>query len=251
MSMTPTRSSTSLPRFSVAAAGAVLFGAGLAAGAWLYMWKLAEHPGQTGLTAGAIAWNVSLFSGFALHHSVMARSGAKAWLARHIEASSERSVFVWVASLLFLGVCAAWIPTNGVAWTLEGPWAGLGYGVQLLGLLVTALGARILDIWELVGLRQVLAPRPVRMGRASSEPLDIISDRGPYGLVRHPIYFGWLLLTWPTPTMTSGRLLFSIVSTLYLLIAIPLEERTLVALHGDEYRRYQRQVRSRLLPGIY
>lgn len=191
------------------------------------------------MTPGVVLANTLLFTAFALHHSIMARSGAKAWLRRVVPATLERTLYVWVASLLFLGVCVAWQPTREVVWRLPGASAWLGAASQALGLLVTALGARQIDIWDLSGVR------------TTSGPLDPLTEQGPYGLVRHPIYFGWVLMVWATPVMSSGRLLFAALSTLYLVIAIPLEERSLEAAYGDAYRQYQARVRWRLVPGLY
>jgi protein-S-isoprenylcysteine O-methyltransferase Ste14 len=74
---------------------------------------------------------------------------------------------------------------------------------------------------------------------------------GPYAWLRHPIYLGWVLLVFAAPTMTSGRLLFSTISTLYIAAAIPFEERGLVAEFEQSYRDYQARVRWRLLPGLW
>ena len=74
---------------------------------------------------------------------------------------------------------------------------------------------------------------------------------GPYRWLRHPIYFGWVLFVFGAPAMTNGRLLFAGLSTLYLVVAIPLEERGLRAEFGQAYVDYQRTVRWRLVPGIW
>ena len=74
---------------------------------------------------------------------------------------------------------------------------------------------------------------------------------GPYRWVRHPIYLGWLLLVFGVPHMTATRLAFAAISSAYLVVAIPFEERSLVETFGDEYRRYQQAVRWRLVPGVW
>jgi protein-S-isoprenylcysteine O-methyltransferase Ste14 len=224
---------------ALAWSGAITFVIALGAGAWFFVWRLAPEAGHETMSVGIGLANTLIFSIFALHHSVMARTGAKAWLLRVVPPTLERTTFVWVASLLFLGVCTLWRPTRDVAWRLPGAAAWIGVAIQALGLLVTGLAAQRIDIWDLSGVR------------TASGPLDPLTAEGPFGFVRHPIYFGWVLMVWAAPVMSSGRLLFAAVSTFYLVVAIPLEERSLEALHGDAYRRYRARVRWRLVPGIY
>lgn len=188
----------------------------------------------------AVAINVALFTAFALHHSVMARTGAKAWLTRRLPAELERSVYVWIASLMFFAVCWLWQPLPGVAWTIGEPWRWVMWTVPLAGILLTERTARIIGIWELAGVRQARRDKPVEF-----------KVTGPFGLVRHPIYLGWILIVFGVPDMTHSRLLFAVISTTYLVVAIPWEEASLVEAFGDKYRAYQQQVRSRLLPRIW
>lgn len=205
----------------------------------MYLFRLgtpAPDHGQAG--ADAIA-NVTLFTVFALHHSIMARTGAKRWITRIVPADLERSVYVWISSLLFLAVCLLWRPLPGIIWQARGP-AIVLYIVQMFGIALTLAAARVVGVWELAGVRQPDLSKPVEF-RAE----------GPFALVRHPIYLGWVLMVFATPTMTSSRLLFAVVSTLYLVAAIPLEERLLVDNFGDKYRTYQAQMRWRLIPGLW
>jgi protein-S-isoprenylcysteine O-methyltransferase Ste14 len=114
------------------------------------------------------------------------------------------------------------------------------HAVQLFGLALTLAGARVVGVWELAGVRQPDVTRPVEFKAA-----------GPFAIVRHPIYLGWVLMVFAAPTMTRSRLLFAVVSTAYLVAAIPLEERSLVEAFGERYRTYQRRMRWRLIPYVW
>jgi protein-S-isoprenylcysteine O-methyltransferase Ste14 len=222
--------------------GGALFVASLASFIFVYGIVLGSPAPVNAATTGvAIALNVALFSIFALHHSAMARTGAKMWLADVLPPRLERSVYVWIASALFLGVVWMWIPVPGVAWELTGPWKWVGRAAQLLGLWFTARAAGLLDPLELAGIRQLNGRlRPVEFKAA-----------GPFALVRHPIYLGWILLVFGTPLMTMSRLVMAVVSSAYLVLAIPWEERSLIESFGDRYREYQRRVTSRLIPYVW
>jgi protein-S-isoprenylcysteine O-methyltransferase Ste14 len=185
--------------------------------------------------------DVALFSVFALHHSLAARTGVKRALARLVPATAERTLYVWISSLLLLAVCALWRPLPGAVYEAEGAVWWLLVGVQGLGVALTWRASAVMDSLELAGIRQAL-------GQAPPSRLRIV---GPFRFVRHPIYLGWILMVFGAPTMTMSRLVFAAVSSAYLVSAIPWEERSLVEAFGDPYRAYQRQVRWRLLPGIY
>ena len=121
--------------------------------------------------------------------------------------------------------------------------AALGYAAQLAGALVTWRATRAIDVGHLAGIRQA-AGDP----RAGAPALE---TAGLYRLVRHPVYLGWVLIVFGTPALTGTRAVFAVVSTAYLVAAIPLEERALVEAFGAEYEAYRRRVRWRLLPGIW
>ncbi len=104
--------------------------------------------------------DTALFSVFALHHSIFARTGLKAAVNRVLPAALERSVYVWIASLLFIGVCAWWQPIAGVAWRLDGVWRIAGLAAQVAAGAATIVGARQLGVLSLAGVRQTLAAEP-------------------------------------------------------------------------------------------
>jgi len=139
----------------------------------------------------------------------------------------------------------------------------------MAGVWLSVRSAGVIDIWELAGVRQAITPnsQPLRLTN-SQEPAVVTQDRigswstetvgswefkttGPYGLVRHPIYLGWFLMVFGVPIMTNTRLVFALVSCGYLLLAIPLEERSLRRASDGKYDEYIRAVRWKLIPGLY
>ena len=220
--------------------GALIFLLSLLSFGFVYGWRL-RLPAPTSASVWRdAAINVLLFTVFALHHSVMARTGAKAWLTRQVPPDLERSMYVWIASVLFLAVCWLWQPLPGVLWVTSGPLFWLLLAIQMSGVLLTLRAARIVGVWELAGVRQPDHTKPVDF-RAS----------GPFAIVRHPIYLGWLLIVFAAPVMTTSQLLFAVISSAYLVAAIPWEEASLVAAFGDKYRAYQREMPWRLIPRVW
>ena len=222
--------------------GGVLFVASLGAFVVTYGITLGMPAAATaGSPWAAVLADVALFSVFALHHSVMARTGAKAWLTRRVPRELERSVYVWIASLLFLAGACSGSPCPGRCGAPTSAPSGCAARCSCSGAGSPCGRPACSIVLELAGIRQVI-------GRPSAVPL---SAEGPFGLVRHPIYLGWLLIVFGTPEMTMGRLVFAVTSSAYLVLAIPWEERSLVESFGETYRAYQRQVRWRLIPGVW
>jgi len=228
---------------AAALGGGVIFAASLLYFAWAYARRYGVVADASTDMTTAVITNVVLFSAFALHHSVLARSGIKARLARVIPPAVERTTYVWIASVLFIVVCAAWQLVPGTMWHVTGPAAWLLHAVQVLGALVAISAGRRVDVFELAGVREALN-RPVRS-------LNTPTARGPYGFVRHPLYLAFLLAVWPMPLMTGTRFVFAVVSTIYVLIAIPMEERDLRRAFGHDYVVYSGRVKFRLFPGVY
>jgi protein-S-isoprenylcysteine O-methyltransferase Ste14 len=225
--------------------GALLFVICLLYFAYSYVVRYGETAGG-GSTLRAVGINVLLFGAFAAHHSLLARTSIKRRLQRIVPAPLERSLYTWAASLLFIVTCALWQPVPGRIYRLDGLWAAAGYLVQMLGVVMTLGAARAIDVLDLAGVRPGL---DATTGRAPRHvPLE---TRGAYGLVRHPLYLAWSLLVFGAPDMTGTRFAFAVISTAYLALAIPYEERTLLGTFGAEYRAYQARVRWRMLPGIY
>jgi protein-S-isoprenylcysteine O-methyltransferase Ste14 len=216
------------------AGGAVFVGA-LAFCAYTFLFTWSRHAEFNGT---AIATDLLLFTVFATHHSVFAREPVKRWIAGAVPDRLLRSTYVWIASLLLIAVCGFWQTIGPTLYDVAG-WRAVAHaGVQVAGLFLIVGAVRKIDALELAGIRD----------HTEDQPLQIT---GPYRLVRHPIYLGWLLATFGPAHMTADRLAFAAISAVYLVIAMPIEERALRRAFGDAYARYQHQVRWRVVPYLY
>ena len=219
--------------------GGSIFVAALAYAAYAYtiLWSTHHTSVETAMWQ-ALLENLILFGAFASHHSLFARDRVKSAIRRAVPQRLIRSLYVWAASALFILVIALWEPVGGDLFNLTG-WPRIGPAlVQLAGVWLIAQSVRAIDPLELAGIRQ---------SRADSH----LQANGPYRLVRHPLYLGWMMLVFGAAHMTGDRLTFAVISSAYLLVAIPWEERSLEAAFGDEYARYRMQVRWRVIPFVY
>jgi len=191
----------------------------------------------------ALAIDLGCLALFFAHHSVMARARAKRAIARFVPPAVERSTFVLLASLALILLYWQWRPMTDIIWSVADPLGAMMLEVVSgIGWAVVLASTFMINHFELFGLRQVLA----RLLRQELPPAKFKTPML-YKSVRHPIYLGFLIAFWATPVMTAGHLLFAIATTGYILIGIWLEERDLIALFGDQYRRYREQV-SMLIP---
>ena len=234
------------PALAIAWTGTLAFAASLLWFVYSYVVRFAEvEPDGARFTPLVI--DLALFTAFALHHSVLARSSVKATLTPLLPPGLERSTYTWVASLLFIAVCTWWQPVPGVLYDINGPARIFAWSLQGIGIVMTVRASNALDILDLAGVRQFQRAT----GSVEQKPRPPLTTRGLYGFVRHPLYFSWALFVFATPTMTGTRAAFAIISTAYLMLAIPWEERGLVATFGPEYEAYRQRVRTKMIPFVY
>jgi protein-S-isoprenylcysteine O-methyltransferase Ste14 len=217
--------------------GGALFAASLGLCAWTYLFVLGRGYPPAGWPS--ILADAALITIFACHHSLFARERMKEMLSRLVPAPLLRSFYVWIASLLLMLVCLLWQPIGGELYAATGLLAIALAIVQLVGLWITSRSVARIDPLELAGIR----PAARTQGG--------LQVTGPYRWVRHPLYLGWVLMVFGAAHMTADRLAFAAITTLYLVVAIPWEERSLRRALGGEYARYMRAVRWRMIPFIY
>ena len=191
----------------------------------------------------ALLIDLGLLARFAVQHSVMARPAFKRAWTRLIPESAERSTYTLLSSLALILLFWQWSPLGGTVWEVRDPTARAAlYAIYAFGWALLLYTTFLLNHFDLFGLRQVWL-------QFRGRPYTHLPFRTPtvYRWLRHPLYLAWLLTFWATPTMTLTHLLFAVMTTVYILLAIRWEERDLVAAL-PEYEAYRRRV-PMLVPG--
>ena len=195
-----------------------------------------DAPKQGSLTM-ALVVNCLLLTAFAVQHSGMARPSFKKWWTKIVPKPIERSTYVLFSNIAMILLFWLWQPMGGVVWQVENEVIRIFVYVMFACGWVTILySTMLISHFDLFGLRQVWL-------YFQQKPYTQLEFRVPglYRFVRHPLYVGWLIVFWAAPTMTIAHLMFASITTIYILVAIRLEERNLVdALPG--YSEYQKQV---------
>jgi protein-S-isoprenylcysteine O-methyltransferase Ste14 len=186
----------------------------------------------------ALLVDAALIGIFGIQHSVMARPGFKSWWTQFVPKPIERSTY-----LLFTGFCLGalfyfWQPIGGTLWHVTNTTGtAILYALFAFGWLLLLASTFWINHFDLFGLRQVWLYL-----RGKEYTQLTFANPGVYNYVRHPIYVGWLLAFWSTPTMTVTHLVFALITTMYILVAIQFEERDLVDIHGKAYTDYRDRV---------
>jgi protein-S-isoprenylcysteine O-methyltransferase Ste14 len=186
----------------------------------------------------ALFLNVGLLTLFAIQHSLMARPAFKRWWTQFVPQAAERSTYVLLSSLALIAMFYYWQPLGGTIWNVANPLGqALLFGIFGLGWVIVLLSTFLINHFDLFGLRQVTL-------NLLGKPYTPLQFKTPwlYRYVRHPLYVGWFLAFWATPTMTAAHLLFAVMTSIYILIAIQFEERDLVDHLGEDYVEYRKRV---------
>ncbi len=226
---------------AIAWTGLLVFMVSLNGGFIAFFVRMGVSSGEPERAITNAVINGLLFTCFALHHSLLARTGAKRGVVSLVGPRLERSAYVWVASVIYIAVWWFWRDLPGQVYRHTGVVALAHWLIVVAGFGITLAASRLIDPLDLGGVKQVTQSR-------AESGLEI---SGPYHLVRHPIYLGWFLIVFGGPDMTWTRLEFALVSSAYLVLAVPFEERSLVQAFGDTYRAYQQKVRWRIVPGVW
>lgn len=187
-----------------------------------------------------LATNIAILAAFLVLHSVMARPAFKARWTRIVPPVLERATYIFVSGITTFVMAWAWQPMPQTLWIVEQPVLKVMlYASYAFGWLMIVLATFNIDHFSFFGLRQVWDHV---LGRAArSVPF---TARFLYGVVRHPISLGWIILFWSTSHLTVGHLLFAGCMTLYIAIVTPIEEADLLDALGDDYRQYRTRVRG-------
>ena len=209
----------------------------------LYVPRSIDAGGEAAPFSSALLINIGLLSIVAVQHSVMARPAFKRWWTRIVPQSVERSTYVLLSSLALILLFWQWRPMTDVIWEVQnvaGQYVLLG--VFFLGWGIVLLSTFLINHFDLFGLRQVyLYSKNIEYTNVGFKEVFL------YKVVRHPIMLGFIIAFWATPKMTAGHMLFAVVTTVYVLAAIQIEERDIVSIHGDDYIDYRKRV-SMIMP---
>jgi methanethiol S-methyltransferase len=204
-----------------------------------------DRPASSLSPALAAGIDFALLAAFGLQHSIMARPGFKSVWTRFVPLPIERATYMLASNVVLAAAMAFWQPLPVVLWDIENPVGRAAMWLLFAGgwLMVPAVSL-LINHFDLFGMRQVWLHLRQRQYEALPFRTPLL-----YGHVRHPLYIGWALAFWATPTMSVGHALFATTLTGYMVLATFVEERDLVAHFGETYEDYRRRV-PRFVPRL-
>jgi protein-S-isoprenylcysteine O-methyltransferase Ste14 len=201
--------------------------------------------GLPGPLAESLIINILLIVLFGIQHAVMARKGFKKAILRFIPAAAERSTFILATGITLSFIMWQWRPIPTDVWTIQNEIVQLILAIVFWsGWALLVFSSFLINHFELFGLQQIwfnLVKKPI--------PEIKFKLPGLYKVVRHPMMVGVLIGMWSTSHMTIGHLVFALLMTVYIVIGVKMEERDLIANHGESYVKYKKQVPG-LIPSL-
>ncbi len=197
--------------------------------------------------AVAVAVDLGLLLLFAAQHTIMARAGFKARLARWVPSGMERSTYVLATSAVLALLFWCWRPVGGEIWVVGGAPAAMLWVVFASGWLIAIGSTFMIDHLDFFGLR-----RAYRHAHNRPDGPSAFQERWFFAWVRHPLMVGLVVAFWATPDMSAGHLLFALAATAYVAVGVRFEERDLRRELGAVYSDYAARVPAFLptrLPG--
>lgn len=196
---------------------------------------------QIGLNHHAVLlWDGFISIIFFVQHSVMIRRGFRSWFASVLPPFYHGIVFTIASGIVLAGIMVIWQASAIVLYEFHGVSRLLFRAAFFLGL----AGC----LWSAYTLRSVRSCDPFGLAAASGHARDgetrppLLVVRGPYAYVRHPVYLMVILLIWSCPDVTTDRLLFNLLWTLWIYIGATLEDGDMRVDLGDAYREYRKKV---------
>ena len=197
------------------------------------------------------------FAVWAAVHSLTASASFKAWCQKTAGDTFFQAFYRLGYNLLalfsFLPVGYFWLNLpNQLLWHIPTPFNWLFYLVQLLAVVGAGYSLWVTDVWDFVGLRQVMEFFRPGLKPAENAPqlTHTLVVTGLYAYMRHPLYTFSLLLIWANPTLTLNTLWLNLALTTYFVVGSWFEEQRLEAKFGPAYQQYQSQV-PRFVPKIW
>ncbi len=186
----------------------------------------------------ALLVNTGLLLLFGIQHTIQARPWWKKIFNNVVHPAVERATYMFGTNIVFILLYLYWQPVEGNIWKIENEigvivmWVlcGLGWVIAFTAIIIK-------NHFHFLGLRQ--AWLFFRNKEIANEQLK---ESFIYSLVRHPMYFGFLVAFWATPDMTIGHFIFSFGMTIYTFVGIQFEERLLRHYIGETYEDYQKKV---------
>lgn len=174
---------------------------------------------------------------FFFQHSLMVRKSFSKWLSGFIPQDYLSAFFSIFSGLFLLILMFFWQKSTSFQVELDGAaywFMRVLFFISIIGFYITS---RFLRPFDPFGIREISTHLK---GKTAKE--SFFTVRGSYRWVRHPLYFFCLMIIWAQVSVTTDRLVFNGLWTLWIIIGTFLEERDLIVSFGDVYRNYQRSV---------